>query len=548
MASGYTLITGASSGLGRAVALKLAAQKRNLIIIGRDPVRTQETAEEAKQFGIQVIYKAQDLIQIDTYREWLCSLISDGIDIRELYLCAAANVFSETLDLPSATWKKIYSANLLSVAATISEVLPSMVEKKRGKIVLISSVTAFAGFSYATAYAATKTGIVSLYHSLRTELKQHNIDVHITLPGAISTMLFKKSEYRIASEELVNNFLKKNFFYPISPEKAAERLVTAVDNNKHISYFPIYARPLCAITSRFPNIGSFISRKFVAEARNQKTVKLKKTPLDWNQKSVLLTGAASGIGKALTRELLQRNCTIFALDNDVPALARLKEIFPADNLVTFQADVTSPEGLKGVREQLQNEGHQIDILINNAGITKISETHELSFADWKKVLDVNLTGVVLGIRVFTSLLNQSEKGSHIVNISSLTAIGGYATAAPYSMSKGAVVGLTESLRTELEVENIHCSLVCPSYVRTAIFDKSVPNSLKAEKVEDTFLSHPVTSEIAAQAILKGVEKRKERIIFPASGKLLYHLVRWFPFLIPVLQKRILSSYYKAVKN
>lgn len=255
-------------------------------------------------------------------------------------------------------------------------------------------------------------------------------------------------------------------------------------------------------------------------------------------KVVILTGAGSGMGKALAMMLQEAGATVFAVDVDGDALNSLTEY---DNLVRVVLDVTDAEAYQDFVDEVIKSHGDIDYLFNNAGVTLLSDAVNISSDQWRLLLDVNIMGVCNGIAAVYPRMVKQRKG-HIINTSSIAAVTGYATAAPYTCSKAFVVGLTRSLRLEAKQHNIDVSLVCPGYVKTNIFADD--RIIGADK-DNVFSRMPfkfISSEKAADYILSGVSGRKKKIIFPFSSKLLWFLSHWAPFVLAPFQRGFLKPF------
>ncbi len=181
-------------------------------------------------------------------------------------------------------------------------------------------------------------------------------------------------------------------------------------------------------------------------------------------KSILVTGAASGIGGAVARLFGHRGFRVGAYDVDVEGAKRVAEGLPT--AIHGRLDVTSEESWQtAVSDFAEGAGGRMDVLFNSAGILRMGRFEEISVADCRKQLDVNVMGIVLGVRACLPLLTRTN-GSAIVNMSSASAIYGQPELAVYSASKFAVRGLTEALDLELRSRGIRVADIMPSYVDT----------------------------------------------------------------------------------
>jgi len=190
-------------------------------------------------------------------------------------------------------------------------------------------------------------------------------------------------------------------------------------------------------------------------------------------KTAVVTGAASGIGLALVEELLLSGAAkVMMADTNAGRLdengKRLNERY-GDRVKWLQCDVSAQEQVQSLIDQSADyfDG-RIDMLFNNAGIGWYGAIRKASLADWRRVIDINLWGVIYGIDAVLPIMLRQKNG-HIINTASIWGLLPGVFESIYSTSKHAVVGLSESLRYELENDGIHVSVVCPGPVATAIF-------------------------------------------------------------------------------
>lgn len=201
--------------------------------------------------------------------------------------------------------------------------------------------------------------------------------------------------------------------------------------------------------------------------------------MDFSGKTVLVTGAGSGIGKALA--LLFADMGADVVVNDVSernGRQTFDELKAKGCRASFSNDnVVNEDEVKKMFELVQKEFGQIDILVNNAGITRDAMLTDMSVEQWDQVMDVNLRGVFLCSKYAAKMMLQNNFGK-IVNISSASGLMGNVGQANYAASKGGVIALTKTLARELAKYNINVNAVAPGYIKTAMTE-TVP-----EKVEN----------------------------------------------------------------
>ncbi|MFD7294166.1 SDR family oxidoreductase [Streptomyces sp. NPDC059897] len=186
---------------------------------------------------------------------------------------------------------------------------------------------------------------------------------------------------------------------------------------------------------------------------------------------VLVTGAGSGIGRATTFAFAEAGARVVAVDRDAEGAARTAELarlIGAPEAWGETVDVTDEQAMEKLAEKVAAEYGVVDVLVNNAGIGLSGSFFDTTPEDWKKVLDVNLWGVIHGCRLFGKQMAERGQGGHIVNTASAAAYQPSKALPAYSTSKAAVLMLSECLRAELADQGIGVSAICPGLVNTNI--------------------------------------------------------------------------------
>lgn len=186
---------------------------------------------------------------------------------------------------------------------------------------------------------------------------------------------------------------------------------------------------------------------------------------------VLVTGAGSGIGRATAFAFAEAGARVVAVDRDAETAARTAEmsrLIGAPEAWGETVDVTDEQAMEKLAEKVAREYGVVDVLVNNAGIGLSGSFLDTSAEDWRKVLDVNLWGVIHGCRLFGKQMAERGQGGHIVNTASAAAYQPSKALPAYSTSKAAVLMLSECLRAELAGQGIGVSAICPGFVNTNI--------------------------------------------------------------------------------
>lgn len=251
-------------------------------------------------------------------------------------------------------------------------------------------------------------------------------------------------------------------------------------------------------------------------------------------KIAVITGAGSGIGRALALQLNRSGCELYisdinpdALNDTLDQLTR-KDI-PADAQVL---DVASKEGMHAWADRIAADRGHVDIVINNAGVALMATVEESEYADQEWLMGINFWGVVYGTQAFLPLLRRAKQG-HLVNLSSVFGLIGVPTQSAYNAAKFAVRGYTESLRQEMEGTNVHVCCVHPGGIRTNIARAAragtTAAAMSADERGQRFEKVAKTSpEAAAQKIIGAIEKRQKRLLIGIDASIISVLSRLFP--------------------
>ncbi|AYJ50788.1 SDR family NAD(P)-dependent oxidoreductase [Rhodococcus sp. P1Y] len=240
-------------------------------------------------------------------------------------------------------------------------------------------------------------------------------------------------------------------------------------------------------------------------------------------KVAVVTGAGSGIGRALALNLAQRGAKLALSDVDVNGLAEtVRQVEALGGEVESQfLDVTQRETVLDYAETVKTRFGKINQIYNNAGIAYHGDVEESSFKDIERIVDVDFWGVVNGTKAFIPHLQESGDG-HIINISSLFGLLAMPSQAAYNAAKFAVRGFSEALRIELLIAKapVKMTVVHPGGIKTAIArNATVAENYDQQSVAKFFDSKlaKTTPDQAAKTILKGVEKGKGRVLIGSDA-------------------------------
>jgi NAD(P)-dependent dehydrogenase (short-subunit alcohol dehydrogenase family) len=274
-------------------------------------------------------------------------------------------------------------------------------------------------------------------------------------------------------------------------------------------------------------------------------------PSSVSGKVAFVTGGASGIGAALTAELVRGGAQVWIADRQIVRAQELAQGLSHDGgkVHAIELDVRDAAAFERAVADAVQESGRIDYLFNNAGIGVSGEVDSYSLADWNDVFDVNLHGVVHGIQAVYPVMIRQGFG-HIVNTASMAGLTATVGQTSYSASKHAVVAISRSMRIEAERHGIRVSALCPGVIRTPILTGGEygrigqPGVSADEYLEAWERLRPMEADEFAKRVLKGVLRNDATIIVPAWWKTLWYLDR----LAPAVSLRLLKVVLKRQRE
>jgi short-subunit dehydrogenase len=240
-------------------------------------------------------------------------------------------------------------------------------------------------------------------------------------------------------------------------------------------------------------------------------------PGEYSEKVTVVTGAANGLGQALAAELRDRGATVVGIDRD-------------------HADVASPDALEAIAREIRARHGQIDLLINNAGVSISAPFEKTDAGDFERLIQVNFFGVVNGCRAFLPILRRP--GGRIMNVSSCFAWTSYPGKSAYAASKAAIRAFSESLRLELKHEGIGVTTLYPGAVRTGIVRNGISDTQARQAREAAFLhQRGFAPEDVARRAINRLRGNPSRIVIGRDYWMLDLLVR----ISPALASRVVGA-------
>ncbi|MBO3699148.1 SDR family oxidoreductase [Roseivirga sp. E12] len=245
-------------------------------------------------------------------------------------------------------------------------------------------------------------------------------------------------------------------------------------------------------------------------------------------KVVIITGASSGIGKALALEFGKLGAKVVITGRNEERLKEVSKALDALNTpnLCLKLDVAKESDNESLVNQTLEAFGKIDILINNAGISMRALLEEIEMDVFRKVMEINFNGTLYATKCCLPHILKT-KGS-IVGISSINGYRGTPARTAYTASKYAMNGFFESLRTEVMHRGVHVLVACPGFTGTNIRNAALTADGTSQGESPRDEGKMMTAEEVAQGIIKAIRKRKRDIVFTTQGKLAVFLNKWMP--------------------
>jgi len=258
-------------------------------------------------------------------------------------------------------------------------------------------------------------------------------------------------------------------------------------------------------------------------------------------KIAIVTGGASGIGRALAEELGKQGARVIVAD------IKLETTISDDKVKTFKVDVSQAEQVQSLVDRVVKDYGHLDYIFNNAGISIWGEVRDMTVAHWNQIMDTNFKGAMHGVVAAYPVMLKQGYG-HIVNTASLAGLVPSPTITAYSTAKHAIVGLSTGLRLEAEQFGVKVSVFCPGMVDTNIFKAGLYLNSTQQDVLSIIPVKPMGADKAAQQLLKGVARNKAVITAPGYARVFWWVHRINQKLSDLLNRRTVADFRKIRKE
>ena len=264
----------------------------------------------------------------------------------------------------------------------------------------------------------------------------------------------------------------------------------------------------------------------------------------FKDKEILITGAGSGIGRATALAFAEVGARLWLSDINDDGNAETARLARAHGATvrTLQCNVADAESVAAMAATVHAEIEALDIVMNNAGIGSAGRFLDTTLETWRRVMDINLMGVVHGCHAFLPNMVERGQGGHIINTASAAAFIAAPDMPIYAASKFAVRGFTEALRGDMAKHNIGVTAICPGIINTPIVANSIMegqmnNAERHRKVVQFYQKRNYTPEQVARVVLEAV--RKNVAVQPVSPEAwgMYYAKRFMPGIIGKLSER-----------
>jgi len=273
----------------------------------------------------------------------------------------------------------------------------------------------------------------------------------------------------------------------------------------------------------------------------------------FDKATAIVTGGASGIGRALAEELAKRGCEVILADLQIELAEEVASKIRASGRKAkgVKIDITDFSALEQLVQETIKRTGRLDYMFNNAGIVIGGTVNLYSIEDWNQVIDVNLRGVINGIQAAYKRMMEQGFG-HIVNTASMAGFMPGPGNIAYTTTKHGVIGLSQSLRAEAAQRGIRVSVVCPGAIRTPILEDGgkygkmlidIPLE-QQRRMWEKF--KPMSPNIFANKVLNSVAKNKAIIIVPSWWKLFWYINRLSPSLGIFLAQKSFEKMEKSL--
>ena len=250
-----------------------------------------------------------------------------------------------------------------------------------------------------------------------------------------------------------------------------------------------------------------------------------------SERTAIITGAGSGLGRALAVRLAQAHWQMALVDVNVSGAEETLELVrqAGGQGEVHEMDVSNQAAWTDLVANLRGKWEQLDLLINNAGVCGAGQIGDFPLADWDWLLGINLHGVITGCHVCMPWLKENSRKGHIINTSSMAAYLGAPNMGAYNVAKAGVLALSETMYTEQGPNGIGITVLCPGFFSTNLLEKGRFQQEFARGLAKNFMRRSAfTAEDVADAAIKAMQRRQLYVIHGSKARWLWRIKRFTP--------------------
>jgi NAD(P)-dependent dehydrogenase (short-subunit alcohol dehydrogenase family) len=266
------------------------------------------------------------------------------------------------------------------------------------------------------------------------------------------------------------------------------------------------------------------------------------------RRTAIVTGSASGLGRALAVRLARDGWRLALADIAEESNSKTLELVEraGGSGQCERLDISRFEDWLALRDRLQNQWTQLDLLVNNAGIAGSGAMGEFPIDQWRRLIDVNLMGAVYGCHVLVDWLKSHPRRSHIINTASLAAVTAAPTMAAYNAAKAGVLALSETLFAELKQHRVGVTVLCPGFFATNLLASGhFVNETEKNFAERMMEKSAFDADHVAEMAIRAMDRGQLHVVVGGRARWLWRIKRWFPRLY---MKLLANRYAKGLSD
>ncbi|MBS0445534.1 MAG: SDR family NAD(P)-dependent oxidoreductase [Proteobacteria bacterium] len=511
------IVTGASSGIGRATCVALARRGAHVVAVGRHEARLAATGalvEEAGAGRSTALLLALDVrseadMQSMAARTLECYGRIDILVHSAGILRPAGATLRMAAHLDTPEWDEVLDINLRGTFLANRAVLPAMIAARSGDVLNLSSRSGRIGLAFDAPYCASKFGVHGLTEAVADEVRHAGVRVQVLAPGKFATEVLDQTGPMPQPEDIP------------PPERVADAIcwMLAMPPDTRL------LAPLIEPTQQLGGAGWMSGKSDSSDPARPSSIKertVNMSSADLRGKVVIVSGGTGGIGLATAKAVAAEGASVVVADIDAARIAavcgEIEAMSGNGGALGVAIDVRQEEDHERlVRETLERFG-RIDALIVCAGILRKRGTPpkvlvDVTTDEWDDVIAINLKGVFLANRAVLPTMIKQRSGM-IVNLSSVQGLQGRAYDGPYCASKFGVIGLSQAVADEVRSYGIKVQALMPAAVATPMWEQNLPapmpgDAIPPERVadlivfmllqpEDTMIVGPVIAPLGAR--------------------------------------------------